>query len=366
MSLINQMLKDLDARQPIKAANVDALNAVSEQKKPTDWLRLGVWAFTVSMVLAYVVYSWWFEQQPELSESVVTVMPENVKKNPVQPDNTMSAKAPAVADRMIASRADENKATSSTKQQPVISQAAPKKEPAYLPLKLDDPIAKPKPKPEPVKQASAATKPQRSNVSNTTALIDVKPAAKSSLQQSRELIADGRLTEAEKLLREQLKQNPGDAQQREILIGLMLRNQRYAEASKLLQTGLRFYPYRESFAVFRADEFLRDNDQQGAIAILQKQLQSRYAGDKSRAMLAPLFQQAGRYAEARVLYEQLLSRDPDNGRYWMGLATSLDADSMFEQAATAYTNALQKAGMSTDLRAYAQQRLQQINAAGQQ
>jgi len=347
MSLINQVLKDLDARQPLQHKARLNLDPVNDNSQPFDWLRMGVWGMTIALVVAYFVYVWWFEQQPQLSESVDSVMPAVVMPNKAATQTSISNKTEVEPKppELIKPLAKSDEVTV------VVNNNKKPKEPDYLPLKINEEPAQPR-------KATKLTESQKSGPSEIT----VKPAVKTSLQNSRDLINSGRLTEAESSLYEWLKNNPADAVARDMLIGLMLRSNRNEKADELLETGLRFYPSRESFVLIKANRLIEQGDKASAIALLQKQLKSQYAGEKAMSMLASLQQQSGNYPDSTKLYQKLIAGAPENGRYWLGLAISLDAQNMTTNSREAFVRALQTGGLDKTLQDYAKQRIQSIDA----
>jgi MSHA biogenesis protein MshN len=73
--------------------------------------------------------------------------------------------------------------------------------------------------------------------------------------------------------------------------------------------------------------------------------------------MATLYQRAGRHPEAVEAYSRAVRLNPQQGRWWLGLAISLEAAQNHGAAADAYQRAVQSGGLDSASRQYAQQRL---------
>ena len=343
MSLINQVLKDLDSRQPMQDKPVKTYTTDDESSagKKTVWLRLLVWGCTTLLVGGYLAYSWWLsiEEQPvdfqpvtaQAVKAVVTPVPEKVVV-----ENIEVVEPPVVIETV------ETVETAETVEQPqpVVEKTMEQEEPvAYLPLIIKEDTTS---MPEPVSKVS------------------VKPAKLAPLEQARAMITSGELSGAELQLRNLLQDKANDINARELLIGLLLRNQRNEEALAEIDMAKRFYPVRENLALLAAKIQLESGNTEQAVKLLEKQVAIKKAGEKTLAMLAPLYQQQKNFAGSVDIYEQLVSRDKGNGRYWSGLGISLDALSRPEQARMAYQKALQLDNLEFALKKYVMQRLSEL------
>lgn len=349
MSVINQVLKDLDQRQPMGNAvkHVDA-GVSGQPPKQTDWVRIFIWGWTAVLVFGYLAYTW-FEENPEPDYAPVVMQPvvqavkakEVVAVQPEQTPDNETAASPLMA------------------QQAEVVQET-KKEPAYLPLKLDDEESSSAKDKEPVVAKAPIVK--QSAAKPAASVVSVKPVTRPTVEQARQLISDGRLTEAETQLEKLIQATPSDIQSRELLIGLLLRSERTMEAEKQIDMAKRFYPVRENLALLSAKIMLERGDSIAAQEILEKQVAINKAGENTYAMLAPLYQQQGAYEESAGLYRKLLEKNQKNGRYWMGLAIALEALKDQSNALNAYRRAQQSGGLQPGLADYAGQRVVAIES----
>lgn len=365
MSLINQVLKDLDARQPMheKPANVSLTAPAPEESGFTDWLRLMVWVITLFLVIAYLVYIWVFE--PEVPE-IVAVQPVSVSvvpsSGPLKTGSALSKNASAddtETGMQVSKPVDQAEEKLPAEKAPAQAEAKIQQQDSAVSLKKDDVAG--------VNVSTGKTpvaylplhddgKPVETGIHKKSEIVVVK-TKQSPLAIARSLLNEGRLTEAERQLQQILKKSPSDIAARELLIGMLLRDKRLSEADSQIEQGLKFYPGRENLVLMQAKMLLDENNIQAAVAVLQKHAQSVKNTIKSRAMLASVFQQQANYTEAAKLYAELVQAAPAESSYWLGLAINLEALGQSEKAVAAYQRAVQSGGLSISLQQYAMQRI---------
>jgi len=350
MSVINQVLKDLDTREPLqdKAVNVNASAITPQSAYQADWLRVVIWTVISFLLLAMVVYTVFFEKQIpgtltfEPAKAALTTPKETLVVQQAEDKQTADTESAvtAVAERKTAvepSNKPEPKAISKTTAKPKI---------AYLPLRDDG------------KEIQTVTS-KRSKPD-----IIVKKAQLPPLEQARNMLAQGRLTEAEAQLKDMLNNNPADINARELLTGLLLRNQRLDEAKDYIQGGLKIYPYRENLVLMHTKILLDDQQIDKAISLLKKQVQANRAGSKTLTMLAPLYQQKANYTASASIYRQLVRNMPGQAANWVGLGISLEALAQKQDAVSAYRQALQHNNLAESLKQYSRQRLTLLTQQG--
>lgn len=365
MSLINQVLKDLDSREPMqqKPGSVDYTpenaGVALAPESSRDWLGLLIWGGTVTIVVSTLAYLYLFQEKPvqvsyepkrpavntlapasetETATSVTAIaVPEAVQAvvtEVVEPAKTV---VPKVIETVTPEVVKEEKARTE-----IIKPPAEKI--AYLPLN-DVPVEVARPKT--VKQKTVKKDEKRVLVKKSVAPID----------EARAMLNDGRLLEAEAKLKQLLKQKPSNVVARELLIGLLDRSGRTAELEKQLEVALRFYPNRESLVLLKARSELQNKKAEMAIERLERLMLKKKAGLQTITMLAPLYQQTSQYEKSVTLYQQLVKKKPANATYWVGMGIGLEALGKNKPAIKSYSNALQLTGLDYSLQQYAQQRL---------
>ena len=346
MSVINQVLKDLDERQPL-AGEQDKyrIDAVDDKQTSTDYMRIIVWVGAALLILAAVAYYLWLESQvpdEQPFQPVVVEATNDTKETlPSQPPQQQTVKRQNTSQSIVAPEAVKRES---------ISQPEAK---SYLPLKDDG---------KPLKVTAPLVKPKQDQ--KPKAEIVVVKTKKTGLELAQEMLSNGRLTEAEKLLKDLVKEKPANLPARELLAGLLLRNNRMDEAAAEIATARKYYPSSDNLILLQAKMMLSRGEQQQVTQLLKQHVQSAKASEKSRALLASLYQQSGNYADAYTLYNQLAKQQPASEEYWMGLAISLEGLQQSAKAWQAYSRALQSAGLSPALRDYAIKRMNSIDLQG--
>lgn len=115
-------------------------------------------------------------------------------------------------------------------------------------------------------------------------------------------------------------------------------------------------------ARMQANELLVEGNSQQAVQILEANLPEFNQDPTYYGLLAGLYFKVGRFAEAQTAYQQLLTVDPDVGRYWLGYAVALDAQGKAKEAASAFSRARQMLPDSDSAIAYIDQRVRALGA----
>jgi MSHA biogenesis protein MshN len=176
-----------------------------------------------------------------------------------------------------------------------------------------------------------------------------------------ELLNQGRRDEAQVKLRAALQKNPAHAGARELLAGILFSSGHAAQAHRLLQRGIEISPDNERLAVVQARLEVDQGRDQEAVAGLEKVVKRVPRAADASGFLAALYQRQNRHKEAVRAYRQALAVQPDNSRWWLGLAISLQAGDDASSAAIAYRRALD-AGLPLKLAQFARERLQIVAA----
>ena len=170
------------------------------------------------------------------------------------------------------------------------------------------------------------------------------------------LLNQGRFAEGIELLTETLDIDSGNIEVRTLLSRTLLQQQQFRKADKLLSAGLERDSNNSDFAYLLARSKIEQGQHDLAIAILNQANVNRTLDAEPTALLALLFQQTGRYTEAAELYRLALSRQPTQGKWWLGLGISLEANKDWDDALKSYRIALDDPDLESGLQAYARQR----------
>lgn len=173
------------------------------------------------------------------------------------------------------------------------------------------------------------------------------------------LLKQGQAAKAEEELRAALAAHPGYAPARELLAGLLLQRGHAPEAQALLEEGVKLGP-EPRLARLLARLLVERGADDAALAVMEAARGAAGRDAEYLSFLATLYQRAGRHAEAIAAYTEAVGLRPADGRSWLGLAISLEAQQQRSEAARAYERALASSGLDGRLRQYAQQRLEKL------
>lgn len=144
---------------------------------------------------------------------------------------------------------------------------------------------------------------------------------------------------------------------RQTLVALLVESKRTDEAIRRLREGLQADPAQSGLAMILARLQVEKGELKAAIDSLQRVPQ--YASDRAdfQAFLAALLQRDNRHKEAAERYAIALKKSPQNGIWWMGLGISLQAENRTADATDAYNRAKSTGSLSPELRAFVDEKL---------
>ena len=179
-------------------------------------------------------------------------------------------------------------------------------------------------------------------------------------RKANQAIAKGQLEQARQALFRVLQQEPLDHGSRERLAGLLYGEERLQEARSLLEQGVALAPRYADFRLLLARVTLAMGDKSSALGYLNS-----LEPDVSRnldyyATRAALAQEVGQYAAAAASYQQLSRAQPGEGRWWLGLAIAYDKQGRQLAAREAYQRAETASGLSAAAHHFARERRMQL------
>ena len=350
MSLINKMLLDLEARQPTLAPAAAAqaiyqdLHAANSSPPPAPRVRMSL-IFALLGVGATALSLWVGMPSGVIPVPVETAPAPSsmqVEPLPVTPPPAEIAKAP-VHEIFPAAPA------------PVAETAGPESV-------LDTHTALPEhidavPPPAPPSTANAAPiNVEPVSVIKTAHIIPPAQQAQNAYQDGQRSYAEQNYAEAEHQWRMALESDAQHHAARAQLAALLLAGGRGAEAQTLLEQGMTLAPEHAEFPLLLARIQVERGQEREALAMLEQASERTHADVDISAFIAALLQRADRHAEAAKYYQLALALRPQEGRWWMGLAISLEAEQSWPAARDAYTRAI-NTPLTAELIRYAEQRL---------
>jgi MSHA biogenesis protein MshN len=206
------------------------------------------------------------------------------------------------------------------------------------------------------KTPAAAASEDDGRIEKTDRPQTVEELAEGAYREGVRFLQQSRPAQADQALRLALTHDPKHLAARELLAGLQLEQGRPAEARATLEQGIMQVPEYVPFALLLARLYVDQGAERNALAVLEKVRSEGANQPEYLAFLATLYQRAGRYAESVETYLQALGQRPQEGRWWLGLGISLEAQKNLPAAGEAYQRA-KASVLDPKLARYAEQRL---------
>jgi MSHA biogenesis protein MshN len=182
-----------------------------------------------------------------------------------------------------------------------------------------------------------------------TETIEISPQQIDRFEAAVAALRDGDPARAERLFRELLADQPGNARARELLAGLYIETGRITEAVALLDRGLVLSPKHRGMSFLLARLLTEQGAEQRARAVLEGALSTSPSDADLNSLAAALDTRAGRNQEAATHYRAAIAARPGDGRLWLGLGIALEAQGENRDARDAFQRAhltgLDSAGM---------------------
>ncbi len=373
MSLVNQMLRDLDARHAARPGDAlcqgEVVRSSLARRRQISWM-LGL--FLVGMlVVGGALGGWLMRSGPAAGElkrhdvAVEVPVAGNAETPPYQQldDDALEllATLPAAADPKKLLAAPSQPADVGAKAKAVAKKATPTRE-----QKATTTAAKPATA-RPVAAAAkervvvevkpAAPASDTAKMERTPHVADVDVQDRATVEEARKAVSAGKSVLAETRLRARLAE-PGSAPlSREMLVGMLLQQGRTSEAERYLVDGLVIEPERPAYLKFLARIKITLGDAPAAVAALRPILESHAEDPEYLSLLAIAKQKLGEHAAALSLYRALLERYAPQASWWVGMAISLEATGGSDQARAAYQQGAKLADSRSGLHAFAVRRL---------
>jgi MSHA biogenesis protein MshN len=212
-------------------------------------------------------------------------------------------------------------------------------------------------------KASAQTTVTQSTIDSAATGKQIRPEQKSGnlYHQALSNLQQGRVAEAQEALTQALEANPANQEARQTLAGLLLDNKRNDEARTILATGLTIAPEQSNFRMVLARLQVEAGDRSGALSTLEQgQMYAKNNADY-QSFFATMLQRADRHEEAISHYNTSLSLNSGSASSLIGLGISLQALGKLTHAQDAYMRAQSLASISPELSQFVDQQLKQIN-----
>lgn len=355
MSLLNDMLRDLDARRsrPADLGTLALAGVAPALSRNVPRLPLGRLALGIALAVGLAATGVYLAAQLTAVAPALPVTTDDALSTP----GALAAAIPATLENAIPVTPPATPTTESPVRPPeppaitVATTTTARNEPA--------PTQPVRSTPEP----RATTRPTVAEPARPAAAIQTRVRALSPEEQAQQAFERGvaalrqdQAQRAETLWREALALQPGHEAARLALAGLQAHQQRSAEALALLAAGQALDPGSVELARLRGHLLLQQGRPEEARRVLENAAPAARAQADYQALLGTLYQRLGLHDLAVEHYRRALARQPDQGLWWMGLGVSLDQSREADAAREAYRTALGY-GLSPALQDYLRGRL---------
>ncbi|OUR59940.1 hypothetical protein A9Q74_15495 [Colwellia sp. 39_35_sub15_T18] len=365
MSVINQMLKDLEQRTPEQG---HAPNAVMASNKPSTVKIVAISLVVLLSLNALGFYIWDLQtrlssselkaqenkeqvivrqaaaKQPDLAQHLVQPLAQPLVRQAAakQPDVVQALAQPLVRQAMI--------------EQPNVEQVAARQPATKQPI-IKQPTVQPAIQPA-VQSVKAEKTVTTSKMTVSRRQLTTKELVTQKLVNAEKAINSNQITKAETLFEDVLIIEPSNKQARKKLAALWFGRKAYQQAVNLLSQGIALDKRDSELRMLKAQIQLQQGQHKGAYHTL-KALPDLKQQDY-QVMLANVAQQVNAYESAIKAYQTLIKMHSYSGKWHLGLAIVYDKNSQFRLAEKEYALALSKSDLSTASAEFAAQRMQAL------
>jgi MSHA biogenesis protein MshN len=202
-----------------------------------------------------------------------------------------------------------------------------------------------------------AESPANDDFNKTIRPLTTDQQSQLAFQRAVKMLGRGKQQAAQLALEESLSFAPTHMRARETLAALLLNEGRVSEAASSLRDGLQLMAGATPLAKLYARILVDQGDITTAVSVLERAQPAVSADPEYYALLAALYRQEKKHAQAARTYQQILMQRPGVASWWMGLALSEDAMGESAQALNAFQRAQRAGGLSAEVMKYVQARI---------
>ncbi|RQP25327.1 tetratricopeptide repeat protein [Piscinibacter terrae] len=374
MSLINQVLQDLDRRHAGGPVMPTAVKAMATPAAPARSWRLAVITGAVLLVAGGSAALAW-------SMASRLAQPAAPAAAPVAAATAAPAPTPVV---VVAASAPAAAASSSASERvrpvapPVVAMVTPNTKPALKAEaesapEREDRTAKPAQAEAAETQGTAlALAPTSSVKPSAPAAMMAEPRiekrastrtaherAEAEYQRGVTLHQAGQYAEAAQAYAAALREEPTHLLSRQALAGALINQGKSDDARGVLAEGLALAPGNAALAMMLARVHAERGEMQRAAEVLQP-TDGAWMSAEDHAFRAAVLQRAGRHAQASDHFAAAVRTMPNNGVWWMGLGISQAAEGKADNAREAFSRARSSGSLTPELAQYVEQRLRSL------
>lgn len=329
MSLINQMLKDLEKR---RSRDLETSPSLSQNiswesvpnKKSFNIINVFI-VFVFSLLLVVIGYLLWERTSVKTvdpiieKKTVIVQKKEKVKKIVVKKQNVQKKK---IINKVAVIDIDNSMEVEESDDSP--------------PLKLNK-IHRP---------------------------LNSKQLAEIAYQKGYQFLQQGRMHQGKESLRKALSLYIPHIKAREMLAGIYIKSGRFINAAELLSEGVKIVPEYSLFAQLYARVLLEQKNPKLAIKILEQGSAEINIEPDYYALLAATYQRVNNHNKAIEIYLQLVKISSKQGIWWLGLGVSLEKSGKNKEALEAYQRAEKTGNLKSGLVKFTNNRISALQEIG--
>jgi len=376
MSVINQMLKELDERNDTKG-NVSGGQAALGHQESSSTFKIALIIFLVIVINICGIYVWGLYSENKTLKNVVLtnsqISPESEPKQLPSPAFIKEESTEvdiATVDKDIPASTNnstiniDNETEQQTIDEPQEPQAPITKEVQRI-IKEDNVVITPindliseNSIDKTIPTDSIVKKEKQSSLSISRSKLSPERVVQNKLQKAEQAIIDNDIPKAEKLFEDVLLIQPDHKGARKQLSALWFGRKLFRPALNLLSQGMAIYPDDIDFRLMKARILLNQNQNKEALYVLNGFAEAPSV--EYQVLLANTAQSLSAAESVILAYQQLVILESHKSKWWMGLAVALDRDSQFNKAKKSYGMALSTGNLSSNSAQFIRQRMSEL------
>lgn len=384
MSVINQMLRDLEQRRASGEERnriPDHVRALPGSAADSGAMSPPLMAGAIMIVLGVLGGGlWWYSRLPGVEKpAMIPTSAEIERRNAESVTRQMSLELAQVPNA-VESPGDATVPTGISAQSiivngpppwasprgepPLVTRSTPSSEPVTqtAPQPVSQPVATAPavaaaPAAKPVVKSAASIATQSTGIDKRVREQTPRQRAEAEYSRGATVLQQGRMSEARSAFETALQIDPAYHAARQALAGVLIDARLPADAMLVLQEGLQLAPAQFGLAMMAARLHVERGELDIAVQTLSRS--AEYAGNSAdfSGFYAGLLQRQKKHVEAVEFFGRALRLRPNTGVWLLGMGMSLEALGRNAEAQEAFRRAKSSGNLTPELQNYADQRL---------
>jgi len=334
MSLLNQVLQDLEKRNAEKTPEYQQLSHV--RVNAIDQSKSYYLVFAIVCITGIIAAIFFYTQKtPETLEKLQIVKQQVAKQSVAKQTANISIKKKPPTPNTVRSTHTATKTIQSNKQQ----------------IKSDNSAGQKK---QPTKIISKQQITKKKLINQTVKKLSNEQKAEQYYLQAKKQQLN---SDKQKNLELAIQLNPLQINARLLLTNTLLQQGLTNQSAALLDQSLELFPQNLRLITLRSQLFLQRKQAQDALSILHRIDEKHVQDETYLGLLAAAYQQNNDNSNSLKTYQKLLLINPQKAEHWLGLAIALEKQEHPQQALNAYQQALNKKTLKPVIVSYIKQRI---------